>query len=97
MRGRHVPACAPRWVRAADDLAALARVAGEVDFPCIVKGAMGHEARSGGGHVTRRVDTPEQLMASGTAASGAGAGIPARLSPRAVATTSGAMSAVTAT
>lgn len=68
MRGRHVPACAPRWVRAADDLAALARVAGEVDFPCTVKGAMGHEARSGGGHVTRRVDTPEQLMASGTAA-----------------------------
>jgi predicted ATP-grasp superfamily ATP-dependent carboligase len=53
------------WVRVAADRAALERLAAEVQFPCILKGAMGHDARRAGGHATRRVDSPAELLTLG--------------------------------
>ncbi|MDX6718153.1 MAG: hypothetical protein QOJ63_407 [Solirubrobacteraceae bacterium] len=56
------------WVRVAADRATLDRLAGEVEFPCILKGAMGHDARRAGGHATRRVDSPAELLTFGRTA-----------------------------
>ena len=53
------------WVHAVSDVAGLERAARDVPFPCILKGALGHEARVRGGHVTRCVDSAAELLSYG--------------------------------